>query len=452
MISFANGQTVPNTSGDIAFSTLPEDAPIFQNDENLSLHQTEPNQECLVPCNQIVQGQVKDGIPSIDNPVFIDADNSGAPDDRETVIGVVIDGEARAYPYDILNWHEIVNDVFNGIHFSVTYCPLTGSGLLYHTSAIGNAELGTSGYLYENNLVFYDRNTDTRWSQMDSVGIQGEQLGEELDYSEAVETSWETWKKLHPDTKVLSRNTGFSRSYDRYPYGSYQSDSSIIFPSTYNPNVEPYGLYHEKALTQILEINDATLLLPFAELSKIPFLNHNFNGEPLVTLYLESEALALTYSSVVNNDTVLTFSPFEDSSNSLSSDLTLDLPLTIDNEGNIWNFNGLAISGDLSGAELTAIPTYNAYWFAASTFFHDGSILIIDGSYPEVVTVTSVVTRVSGNNTITETVEETSNLYSSFSVDPEFTDSEPLDFPLFYLVAFVALLIPKYMRSKNKSR
>ncbi|MHA2031504.1 MAG: DUF3179 domain-containing protein [Candidatus Kariarchaeaceae archaeon] len=432
MISLVNGQTVPNSSGTIALSSLPEGAPIFQTDEIVDVNQNEPDEECLVPCNQIVTGASKDGIPSIDNPVFLEADSSGAPANREKVIGVVINGEARAYSYDILNWHEIVNDVFNGIHTSITYCPLTGSGILYHTSALSNSELGTSGKLYENNLVFYDRNTDTRWSQMAGVGLQGEQIGVNLTYSEAVETTWETWKKLHPDTTVLSRDTGQSRNYDRYPYSNYRSDSSIYFPTTFNPDIEPYNLYHEKALTQILKIDGETLLLPFGELAKVPAFNHNFNGEPLVTISINSEALAITYSAVVN-DVVLTFSPFDESSTNLGSDLTLDLPLFIDNNNNIWNFNGLAISGALSGTQLNMIPTYNAFWFAASTFFYDASILIIDGDYPEVVT-------------------ETSNLYTSFSVEPEFTDSDILTFSPLFLVAFVVLLVPRHLRSKNKSK
>jgi hypothetical protein len=140
--------------------------------------------ECAVPCDEIVGGgPPKDGIPAIDVPSFISAaeyDSQYAePDDL--ILGVFFEGEARAYPADILNWHEIVNDEFNGISISITYCPLTWSGIAYQTTSLGKDNtLGTTGKLYENNLVFYDRQTDTYWSQILGLGIKGEHIGKKL--------------------------------------------------------------------------------------------------------------------------------------------------------------------------------------------------------------------------------------------------------------------------------
>lgn len=472
-ISLVNAQTVPNPSGLTTSASLPDhDAPYcgslvdpslydavtdtqsanVEQFQNLELSQVTTDEECFFDCNQIVRGQVKDGIPSIDNPVFVDASSDGAPNDREKVIGVVLNGEARAYPYNILNWHEIVNDVFDGVHVSVTYCPLTGSGILYHTEAIGNAELGTSGFLYENNLVFYDRATDTEWSQMANVAVRGDQLGTKINYSESVETTWEAWKKLHPNTVVLSEDTGVVRDYARFPYGNYRSDGSIFFPTTYNSAVTPYNLYHEKALTQIVDIAGKTLLLPHEELNKIGALNHDFNGEDLFTAYYGNDALAITYSSNVNGEK-LTFSPFEDISNALPSDLTLGMPIFIDNNDTIWNFNGLAISGPLVGEQLRSIPTYNAYWFAASTFFYDSTILQIDGDALEVITITQTLTTVSDGVTVTTTTEITSDNIATTSVtglDPEVQDAGFVSFSPFYLLGFVAVIIPIYIRRKNR--
>ncbi|MHA1970009.1 MAG: DUF3179 domain-containing (seleno)protein [Candidatus Hodarchaeales archaeon] len=140
--------------------------------------------ECLVPCGDIVSGgPPKDGIAAIETPIFISANEfenefTAAYLDKIFVLGLLVNGEPRAYPRDILNWHEIVNDDSHGNAFSVTFCPLTGSGILYNTTSISGSTLGTTGQLYENNLVFYDRISNTYWSQMLGLAITGEKMGD----------------------------------------------------------------------------------------------------------------------------------------------------------------------------------------------------------------------------------------------------------------------------------
>lgn len=164
-------------------------------------------------------GPGKDGIPSIDRPRFESvaaADAQLAPGDR--VIGLYLDGEARAYPQRILVWHEIVNDSVDGRPVSITYCPLTGSALGFHR---GDTELGVSGRLVNSNLVMYDRITGSEVPQMLGVAIDGPLAGQGLDELRVVWTTWGAWKARHPDTRVLSRETGHVRNYRRDPYGSY---------------------------------------------------------------------------------------------------------------------------------------------------------------------------------------------------------------------------------------
>lgn len=165
-------------------------------------------EECLVPCDQIVSGgPPKDDIPAIDSPKFISAAEHDElyGSSNELVVGVFYQGEARDYPAAILNWHEIVNDRFNGIPVSVTYCPATWSGIGYQPTSEGEANtLGTTGKLYENNLVFYGRQANTYWSQILGVGIKGEHMGEKLPIIPLVQTTWDAWKALHPETVVLS--------------------------------------------------------------------------------------------------------------------------------------------------------------------------------------------------------------------------------------------------------
>ena len=252
-----------------------------QNYEEFVGNDIEPQQECNIIPDYLQRGAAKDAIRSIDNPQFVNPEHVGAPDDpKQKVIGIVINGTARAYPYNILNWHEIVNDDFNGNSISVTYCPLTGSGILYPTSIINDTELGVSGLLFENNLVFYERDRGTHWSQMGGFTVKGRRGGIDIAYIENIETTWETWLKLHPDSKVLSAEND-PAPVDRYPYGAYRTDGSIYFKTTFNEKLEPYNLYHEKELTHIVRFEDKTLLLPFEELSKIPILNHNFGKTTL---------------------------------------------------------------------------------------------------------------------------------------------------------------------------
>ena len=178
-------------------------------------------------------GPGPDGIPSIDEPEFIAA---GAADlalgDR--VIGLYHEGEARAYPQNILVWHEIVNDTIAGDNLAITYCPLTGTALGFDR---GGAELGVSGKLLNSNLVMYDRETDSEYPQILGAGIDGPLAGEGLEEVRVFWTTWGKWQERHPDTEALSTDTGYMRNYTSDPYGDYNPvsgyyvpDSSPIFP------------------------------------------------------------------------------------------------------------------------------------------------------------------------------------------------------------------------------
>ncbi|MFV2015249.1 MAG: DUF3179 domain-containing (seleno)protein, partial [Candidatus Heimdallarchaeota archaeon] len=225
----------------------------------------------------------------------------------------------------------------------------------------------------------------------------------------------------------------------------------IFFPTTFDSSVAPYNLYQEKALTQIVTISDKTLLLPFEELDKIGVLNHEFNGESLFTVYYGNDDLAITYSPIVNGQK-LTFSPYVDLNGDLSLDLTLGFPIYIDNNNTVWNINGLAISGPMVGQQLTTVPTYNAMWFAASTFFYDASILQIEGDSLEITTITQTITNVSDGVTVTTVTEITLDNIASTSVTdltPEVQDEGFVPFSPFYLLGFVILIVPRYIKRKN---
>jgi hypothetical protein len=202
-------------------------------DENSDIKTDSRGVKYLVDPDKILSGgPPKDGIPSLDNPKFVPLSEADSwIEDNELVLAILHKGVKRVYPFQILVWHEIVNDTIAGDPILVTYCPLCGSGIAYQRRIDGQAvEFGTTGKLYNSNLVMYDRRTDTWWSQIDGKAIVGELTGRELTAVSIDTVTWGQWKNLHPDSEVLSRDTGFSRPYGRDPYGSYYVDSRLMFP------------------------------------------------------------------------------------------------------------------------------------------------------------------------------------------------------------------------------
>lgn len=167
-------------------------------------------------------GPGKDGIPPIDRPRFVPAGQADFLTDDEPVFGLTYRGEVRAYPQLVLVWHEIVNDTVAGQRLAVTYCPLTGT-VIGFTGVRGGPELtfGTTGNLVNSNLLMYDRQSDSEWPQLLGVAIRGAHKGQRLGTVPLVWTSWKAWRTTHPDTTVLSTDTGALRRYGSDPYGSY---------------------------------------------------------------------------------------------------------------------------------------------------------------------------------------------------------------------------------------
>jgi hypothetical protein len=185
---------------------------------------------------QVSGGVGKDQIPSVDNPTFAEADGYESDIFSDNIVfGVSLNGEQKAYPRNILTRHEIVNDIIGGENVSVTYCPLTGTAIGFKR---GNSEFGVSGNLINNNLVMYDRGSDSRWPQMLGTAISGSQKGEFLQEFRVVWTTWDRWVEKYPQTRVLKTDTGYLRNYSSGAYGSYKPregyyrlDSEPLLPS-----------------------------------------------------------------------------------------------------------------------------------------------------------------------------------------------------------------------------
>ncbi|MFB6284057.1 MAG: DUF3179 domain-containing protein [Halobacteria archaeon] len=176
----------------------------------------------------------KDNIPAVDEPKFVSADSVEFLHPNDIVFGVEIDGESKAYPRKILSHHEIANDTVGGNDVSITYCPLTGTAIGYYR---GDTTFGVSGDLVNSNLIMYDRATDTFWPQILGAGVNGDLTGRGLEEFRVVWTTWSEWKEVHPNTEVMSTETGYFRDYENDPYGRYNpkggyytSDSLLYGP------------------------------------------------------------------------------------------------------------------------------------------------------------------------------------------------------------------------------
>ncbi|VAX33104.1 hypothetical protein MNBD_NITROSPINAE05-131 [hydrothermal vent metagenome] len=219
-----------------------------------------------IPVDEILSGgPPKDGIPALSQPKFVTvkaAENFMKDDDR--VLGLARNGEAKAYPIKILNWHEIVNDTIGSQAVVVTFCPLCGTGMVFDGKIKGkNLTFGVSGLLYQSDMLLYDRKTDSLWSQIKREAVTGPLMGARLQLLSSTQTSWSAWKKLHPETRVLSRETGHQRDYDRDPYKGYYKSSRLMF-TVKNQN----KIYHPKERVIGLEIDGKFKAYPFSELAQ----------------------------------------------------------------------------------------------------------------------------------------------------------------------------------------
>ena len=220
--------------------------------------------DALVPVNDIKKGgPPRDGIPSLDDPKFIIADDAAYLNSRDRVLGISINDVARAYPIRILNYHEIVNDVVGGTSVVITYCPLCGSGTAFEAAINGRSyEFGVSGLLYNSDVLMYDRETNSLWSQLMVQAVTGPMKGTRLQQLPLSHTSWQEWVERHPETRVLSNKTGYSRNYRLDPYPNYGRDGRLYFPVSHSSD-----RYPRKEIVMGLEIDGRFKAYPFEEMN-----------------------------------------------------------------------------------------------------------------------------------------------------------------------------------------
>jgi hypothetical protein len=251
-----------------------------------------------VPLGEFLSGGPgKDGIPAIDAPTFVpveEADEWLA--EREPVIELALDDVARAYPLQILVWHEIVNDELADTPVAVTFCPLCNTAIVFDRRLDGRVlDFGTTGNLRHSDLVMYDRQTESWWQQFGGEAVVGELAGKELEQVPARIVAWEDFAARHPDAEVLSRDTGHPRDYGRNPYAGYDDvDTGPFFPAA--------GAGDERLLPKervvFIELEGEAVAVPFSVLAKEQTLEVEVGGERLRLRWVPGVGSALDSSDI----------------------------------------------------------------------------------------------------------------------------------------------------------
>jgi Protein of unknown function (DUF3179) len=334
--------------------------------------------EHSVPLGEFVGGgPPKDGIPSIDRPRFVsveEADEYLAP--REPVAVVELGREARAYPIQILTWHEIVNDEIAGEPVAVTYCPLCNSTVAFRREVEGEpVEFGTTGMLRNSDLVMYDRTTESWWQQVTAEAVVGEQTGTRLDVLPSQILAWEEFRRGHPDGEVLSRDTGFARDYGRNPYVAYDSD----------PDSDPFLLQGEAdrslppkdRVAAVKTGERSAVVYPFTRLRDEAPIDDRIDGRPIVVFYDPDVASALDTSVISEGRNVGAAAVFQRRTGGRTLEFEpgpAEGTFRDAQTASTWNMSGEATAGPLSGTRLEQVPHDDQFWFALAAFFADAEI------------------------------------------------------------------------------
>ncbi|MGH7545839.1 MAG: DUF3179 domain-containing protein, partial [Gemmatimonadota bacterium] len=238
-----------------------------------------------VPLEEIVSGgPPKDGIPAIDRPRFESVKSADRwLDDREPVIVVEHAGDARAYPYQILIWHEIVNDVVGELPLAVTYCPLCNTALVFDRRHDGWVlDFGTTGRLRHSDLVMYDRQTESWWQQATGAAIVGTFAGAELRPYPAQTTSWRDFKRAYPGGRVLSRETGYDRPYGRNPNKGYDTGRGPLASFFSKPTDDRLPAMERVAA---VHLDGGSVAYPFSAIREALVVHDDVSGVPIVVFW-----------------------------------------------------------------------------------------------------------------------------------------------------------------------
>ncbi len=314
----------------------------------------------------------RDGIRSIDNPKFVSqASAADWLDEREPVLSLEVNGEARAYPLQILTWHEIVNDEFGNTPVAVTFCPLCYSAIAFDRRIDGEVhEIGVSGMLRHSDMVMYDRTTQSLWQQITGEAIAGEYTGKTLKKYPAQIISFEQFREAHPDAAVLSKDTGMDRQYGRNPYPGYDDidQRPWLFDGRGDKRLPPM----EKVIGLTLD-GGAVKAYPHSLTQKKNVIHDTVDGQAVVVFHTKKGAAsALDQGRIAGSKDIGStgvFSPIVDG-DALEFSFR-DGHFQDAQTGSTWNIAGKAVEGPLAGTQLERLTHADVFSFAWFVLYPD---------------------------------------------------------------------------------
>jgi hypothetical protein len=324
-----------------------------------------------IELNEVMSGgPPKDGIPAIDDPKFDNVKQAAKwLDPREPVIRVTHAGEARAYPLQLLIYHEIVNDQIGDLPISVTFCPLCNSSVVFDRRLDGRLlDFGTTGMLRKSDMVMYDRQTESWWQQIIGKGIVGEYAGVSLTQVPSNIVSFEDFAQTHPDGKVVNRETGHSRPYGNNPYRGYDAidNSPFLFRGEIDPRLPPM----ERVMH--IEANGGAKLYPFSSLKDKGVVNDTVSDTPIVLFSRAGLLSVLDAGSIKRSREIQAVTAFARELNGQTLEFKVeDGKITDQQTGSSWNTLGAATAGELKGQTLAKVNGGIHFAFAWLAFNPD---------------------------------------------------------------------------------
>ncbi len=323
-------------------------------------------------------GPPRDGIPAIDSPKFVSADVASEwLEDQEPVVALIMEGMARAYPLQILMYHEIVNDEVGGVPVAVTFCPLCNTSIVFERALVQDGktlvlDFGTTGRLRKSDLVMYDRQSETWWQQFSGKGIIGDLTHVELGRVPSQIISFAQFKMAYPQGSVLSQETGFKRPYGNNPYRGY--DAIDNNPFLFRGDVDPRLPAMERVLS--IRAGGKTQLLPLSGLAKNPVVNLSIDDNPSVVLAATTAASALDAGKISESRQVPAAAAYLATVDGQSLTFELRGEVVVDQQtSSEWNAFGFSTQGELAGTQLQQLDDGVHFAFAWLAFDPDATII-----------------------------------------------------------------------------
>lgn len=322
-------------------------------------------------------GPPKDGIQSIDKPSFVSFSNADKwLKPNEPVVAIEINGEAKAYPIQVLIWHEIVNDELKGTPLTITFCPLCNSSIVFDRRLEFNGksylfDFGTTGKLRNSDLVMYDRQTESWWQQFVGTAIVGEMTGAKLKPLPSFIISYANFKESYPNGIVLSKKTGYMRNYGKNPYVGYDDINNTPFLLQNSPDRRLPPM--ERIIN--VSLNGINKIYPFSTIQNEKVIHDRVGKTNLVVFHLPGTSSALDKAFIANSRDIGAATVFETMLDGKQLSFKREGEVFVDEQTkSYWNITGKAIKGPLSGKQLTPIIHGNHFAFAWLAFIPDSLI------------------------------------------------------------------------------